>query len=175
MDGNSFYYWTEAGIMKMPIEGGSAEVIKANVVPDAKVSADAGHSNLNLSSDGRWLTEIETTTDAATRKVAHKIAFIDVVAKSGTPTKYIDPRADIGDFIAITPDGRAVVYNIRESGVDNIWMQPLDGSPGRRLTNFTSDRSSGFSFSPDGKSLAVIRSREGGDVFLLRDTRATSQ
>lgn len=29
MDGNSFYYWTEAGIMKMPIEGGSAELIKA--------------------------------------------------------------------------------------------------------------------------------------------------
>ena len=174
-DGSSFYYWTETGIMKMPTDGGSPELIKASVVSDAKISADAGHANLDLSPDGRWLTEIETTTDAATRKVAHKVAFLDVAAKSGTPAKYINPRDDIGDFMAVTPDGRAVVYNIRESGVDNIWMQPLDGSPGRRLTNFTSDRSSGFSFSPDGKSIAVIRSREGGDVFLLRDTRTASQ
>ena len=97
---------------------------QSRAVADAKVSADAGHSNLNLSPDGRWLTEIETTTDAATRKVTHKIAFIEVVGKSGTPAKYIDLRADIGDFIAITPDSKAVLYNIRESGVDNIWMQP---------------------------------------------------
>jgi serine/threonine protein kinase/Tol biopolymer transport system component len=174
-DGNWFYYWTETGIMKMPIEGGSAELIKASVLPDAKISADAGHANLNLSPDGRWLTEIETLTDAATLKVTHKVAFIDVTTKSGTPAKYINPRADIGDFIAVTPDGRAVAYNIRENGVDNVWMQPFDGSPGRRLTNFTSDSSRAFSFSPDGKSLAVIRGRTGGDVFLLRDTRTASQ
>src|SRR5262245_50852955 len=31
-----------------------------------------------------------------------------------------------------------VVYPIREKGIDNLWFQPLDGSTGRQLTNFTS-------------------------------------
>jgi hypothetical protein len=53
---------------------------------------------------------------------------------------------------AVAPDGKAVAYNIVENGAGNVWLQPLDGSPGRRLTNFTSDRSFTFQLSPDGKN-----------------------
>jgi Tol biopolymer transport system component len=66
----------------------------------------------------------------------HKIVFIELTTESETPAKYINLRADIGNLIAVTPDGRAVVYDIKEDGVDNVWMQPFDGSPCRRLTDF---------------------------------------
>ena len=87
----------------------------------------------------------------------------------------IVPRADISAPIAITPDGKAVAYTIVENGVGNVWAQPLDGSPGHRLTNFTSDQIRTFQFSPDGKSLAVVRFHVVSDVLLLRDTHTAAQ
>jgi eukaryotic-like serine/threonine-protein kinase len=77
--------------------------------------------------------------------------------------------------IAVTPDGNAVAYNIVENGVANVWEQPLDGSPGHRLTNFTSDQILTFQFLPDGKTLGVVRVNVVSDVVLLRDTRTASQ
>jgi Tol biopolymer transport system component len=68
-----------------------------------------------------------------------------------------------------------VAYTIVENGVANVWEQPLDGSPGHRMTNFTSDQIRVFQFSPDGKSIAIARSHVVSDVVLLRDTGTPSQ
>jgi hypothetical protein len=42
-----------------------------------------------------------------------------------------------------------------EHGVDNIWVQPLDGSKGRRITDFTSQQIQAFHC----KSLALTAYR----------------
>ncbi len=68
-----------------------------------------------------------------------------------------------------TPDGKTVAYVIRDQGVDNIWAQPLDGSPGHQITNFTSERIADFQWSPDGKTLAVARTHDTSDVVMLRE------
>jgi len=52
-------------------------------------------------------------------------------------------------------EGKAVAYPIRENEVDNIWVQPLDGSRGRQITNFDSEQILNFRWSPDGKSLCM--------------------
>jgi len=59
--------------------------------------------------------------------------------------------------------------------VGNIWLQPVDGSPGHRLTNFTADQIGTFQFSPDGKFVAVARAHTVADVVLLRDTHTAGQ
>lgn len=69
-----------------------------------------------------------------------------------------------------SPDGKSVVYIIREKGIGNLWMQPLDGSPGRQITKFTSDLITGFRWSPDRKTLAVMRTHNTSDVVVLRET-----
>jgi hypothetical protein len=56
---------------------------------------------------------------------------------------------------------------IRDKGVDNIFVQPLDGSPGHQVTKFPSDHILHFHWSPDGKTLAVARQHETSDVVLL--------
>ena len=57
-----------------------------------------------------------------------------------------------------------------EHGIDNLWLQPLDGSKGRQLTNFTSEEiGKTFHWSPDGSKLAVIRGHLDSDVVLIRD------
>jgi Tol biopolymer transport system component len=156
--------------MKMPIDGGSPELVKATALPNGFMVGA-----VNFSPDGRWMPEIETTADPATQTSTNKVALVDVNANSEASTKYLDARGDIARPIAVTPDGKAVAYTIVENGVGNVWEQPLDGSPGHRLTNFTSDRIRAFQFSTDGKSLAIARMHVVSDVVLLRDTRTASQ
>jgi Tol biopolymer transport system component len=53
--------------------------------------------------------------------------------------------------------------------VSNIFVQPVDGSPGRQVTNFTSDSINSFAWSHDGKTLAVVRVHNTSDIVLLHE------
>jgi Tol biopolymer transport system component len=85
----------------------------------------------------------------------------------------IEANPNITDGPRFTPDGRALVYTIRAGGVDNLWLQPLDGSAGRQITNFPSEFVSVMHWSPDGKTLAMLRVHTESDVILLRDSAST--
>ena len=61
------------------------------------------------------------------------------------------------------------------NGVENLWLQPLDGSAGRQITNFPAEFIATYHLSPDGKSMAMIREHTDSDVVLLHDTGANSQ
>jgi hypothetical protein len=63
-----------------------------------------------------------------------------------------------------------VVYAVREKGVGNLWVQPLDGAAPHQLTHFKSDRIAKFLFSKDGTKLAIERGHNESDAVLLRDT-----
>jgi Tol biopolymer transport system component len=67
-----------------------------------------------------------------------------------------------------TPDGRGLAY-VDAAGT-NIWIQPLDGTPPRRLTQFDDQIITSFAWSPDGTQLAIVRARETSDLVLLRGT-----
>jgi eukaryotic-like serine/threonine-protein kinase len=49
----------------------------------------------------------------------------------------------------------------------NIWVQPLDGSPGRQIASFPSDTIFEFHWSPDSKRLAVVRGDVESNVVLF--------
>ncbi len=172
MDGKSAYYFDGGSfrLMREPIDGGSSELVEGSAIPNGYV-----WGGLNFSPDGKWIPEIAAISDPATHSAENKIALVDVNAKSAASTRFLVPRPDFAEPFSFTPDGTAVTYNIVEDGVGNVWAQPLDGSPGHRLTNFTSDRIKTFRFSPDGKSLAVAREHIVSDVVLLRDTTASSR
>jgi eukaryotic-like serine/threonine-protein kinase len=166
-DGSSFYFVDQATvrIMKMPIGGGSPEWVKASAVPNGIISGA-----MNFSPDGKWMPEILTSVDPSTQVTAHKIVLIDADANLDAPAKYLGVRGDVWRFIGFLPDGKALAYTVVENGVGNIWAQPLDGSKGHMLTNFTSDQINAFQFSPDGKTHAVARSHVISDVVLLHDS-----
>ncbi len=79
-------------------------------------------------------------------------------------------RPDQGN-IRYSPDGKAIVYPVREGGVDNLWSQPLDGSPGKQITNFKSEQIREFHWSFDGSKLGLIRGHNDSDVVLIRDSQ----
>ena len=61
-----------------------------------------------------------------------------------------------------------MAYRVVDNGTDNIWMQPVDGSQGHPVTHFTDDHVRDYAWSPDGKTLAVVRFHAVSDVILLR-------
>jgi len=78
----------------------------------------------------------------------------------------LGPDARVAGAVVFTPDGRAVAYPILENGVSNVFVQPLDGSPGRQITNF---KSGTF------RTLAVIREVSQSEVLLREVSEAGSQ
>jgi eukaryotic-like serine/threonine-protein kinase len=98
---------------------------------------------------------------------------LDSAAKVPPTLKMLDSRfagsQQFSSRIQMMPGGKAVLYNINENGVDNLWVEPLDGSPGHLLTHFPSETISDFRWSPDGKTLAIIRQHDDADVVLLKE------
>jgi hypothetical protein len=94
------------------------------------------------------------------------------------PARLVDferPRAEyavaFGDGpILFRRDGTGIIYPVRDGQTDNLWLQHLDGSPGKQLTDFKSEFIRDFDYSYDGKQLAVIRGHRESDVVLIRDS-----
>jgi eukaryotic-like serine/threonine-protein kinase len=98
-----------------------------------------------------------------------KIALFDL--GSSSPPRMLEAPRCSGWDVQFLPDGKSIAYAIRENGVDNVWVQSLDGSAGHQITDFKSEQIWSFSLSPDGKSLAVLRGHFDSDVVLLQETK----
>ena len=153
-------------IKRVPVAGGTPEVLQKSVIPNSLI-VQAYY--LDRSPDGAQLALLITTGDPSAP--AHKIALIPTDPSSPAPVRYIDPNPAVADGARFTPDGKSLVYPITVAGVDNLWLQPLDGSAGRQVTDLKSDQIIGVQWSPDGKKLAVLQRRLDADVVLLRESK----
>jgi Tol biopolymer transport system component len=131
-------------------------------VPNAILAAN----RFDLSRDGKQLAFLTSEANPATKVVTQKVSVLDL--GSGKPARLLAPDPRISGGPLFTPDGKAVAYPILEKGVENVWLQPLDGSPGHQLTHFTTERIAQFAWSPDGKRLAILRSHTNSNIVLLR-------
>jgi Tol biopolymer transport system component len=150
---------------------------KPAIIPGTAISNGIVSSHdLGVSPDGKYLACIVTLTptNGATSGV-QKIALVPLDAGAEPQTRMIDPDPRVKGHLSFTSDGKALIYSVLENGVENLWMQPLDGSPGRQITNFTSEVIDAVHLSPDGKSIGMIRSQTESDVVLLNDTGAGAQ
>jgi len=68
------------------------------------------------------------------------------------------------------PDGKSIVYIVREKGVDNLWTQTLDGKDRKALTAFGKDLIFRYAYSKDGKQIAIEHGNFETDAFLFHDT-----
>jgi serine/threonine protein kinase len=155
-DGKWVYYVDNGDkrlVKRISINGGSPETI---------VHKDVFY--FSLSPDGKSVASVEL------RELDHKLVLRLDSTEGGQMTYHdLDQRALPGQ-IAFTPDGKAVVYMVREKGVENLWLQPLDGGPYKQLTHFNKDQIFRFVFSPDGTKLALERGAQESDAVLFHDT-----
>ena len=162
-DGKWIYYQTFPAIqmMRVAASGGNGEVVPGSAVPNA-IGAAPGYE---FSRDGRTLAFLVSRVAPEPKQY---VALLDVsVEPPQSRLVEADPR--ITGEAGFTPDGKALVYAISENGMQNLWMQPLDGSKGRQITNFQKDGIQRFEFSPDGKTLGVMMQHGESDVVLFKD------
>ncbi len=155
-DGKWMYYLDlgeKTGVIKrVSLEGGQPETL-----------LESESTLFSLSPDDKTIL----TDDV--RDADHKVVLtLHTIGSKESRSIDADPRALPGHVF--TPDGKGVAYIVREKGVDNIWIQPLDGSPNRQLTHFTAESISSFAFSLDGSKIAFGRGHLESDAILLRDT-----
>jgi eukaryotic-like serine/threonine-protein kinase len=98
-----------------------------------------------------------------------KIALLDVATLRSPRMLDANPRISKG--VQFTPDGKSVAYPVKENGVDNVWVQPIDGEPGHQITHFNSEQILSFHWSPDGKKLGILRGHTDSDVVLLQESK----
>jgi serine/threonine protein kinase/Tol biopolymer transport system component/Tfp pilus assembly protein PilF len=66
-----------------------------------------------------------------------------------------------------SPSGKGITFLDGRGGASNIWLQPVDGSPARPLTSFTSGQIYSFDWSRDGR-LVYSRGMSVSDAVLIR-------
>jgi Tol biopolymer transport system component len=144
---------TGAQVWRVSVEGGEAMPLtesraqKPDVSPDGKLIAYYTLDSASASSP--W---IFGTMPFDGGKMLKRFSF--------------GPRA--GErIVRWVPGGWGLAYLESAGGASNIWVQPLDGSPPRQLSDFKDKRIDCFDWSPDGRWLAAIRGTETSDVVLI--------
>jgi Tol biopolymer transport system component len=165
-DGTQVYYLDQASAMRVPIDGGKSEALPGGVIPNTFAAQAAA-----LSPEGTAFVYRVEIADAAHQAATSKLALLNVQGNRSTPPRLLDPDPRIEGSLSFTPDGKGLVYPIHENGVANLWVQPLDGSPGHEITHFKSGRVGEFHWSPDGSKLAVQHEEETADAVLLHDIK----
>ena len=156
-DSRWVYYMDNAAgrMMKVSIDGGTPQ----------KVTDMAVSGLFDISPDGS--TVVFSTIDHAN---GHEERLVLLDATTGQLRKTMKFERDrIVFFVRFSRNGKSVVYPVRENGVDNLWQQSLDGSPGKQLTSFKAEHIWDYHWSPDGGKLALVRGHNDSDVVLLRD------
>ena len=142
-------------LMKVPIDGGTPQSATQSFVEFGGL--------YDFAPDGKTL--VLGTYDFKVQRP--NISLLSTDSGQVLRTFEYDPRHS--GQLRFSPDGKAIVYPIREKGVDNLWLQPLDGGPGRQLTNFDSLKIYSYQWSLDGKRLALVRGDSPSDVVLIQD------
>ncbi len=148
-------------ISRVPLDGSGTPEAMFDQPPNRYFSG-----GLVISPDGKMLA-------AAVMKPAAGVDIALYEIGTSYPPRILDASiysSGISDLQS-THDGSSVAYIKRQDGVDNLWVNRLDGSAAYPITDFKADEIWGFSFSPDGKRLAVVRGHPESDVVLLHETK----
>jgi eukaryotic-like serine/threonine-protein kinase len=152
---------------RIPVDGG--------VVP--QMTDLAVFSRITISPDGKSAAFDTFRSNDPKEKIV--LVTLSSEQDSSQPPRFLDyerPRAEFLLGADVAPvvfalDGKGIVYPVRNGNTDNLWLQHLDGSPGKQITDFKSELIRDFDYSFDSKQLAVIRGHRESDVVLLQESK----
>jgi serine/threonine protein kinase/Tol biopolymer transport system component len=138
-------------IWKAPAEGGEGVEITKNLSFFAKISPD-GKSFVCRYNDEKPGGSF------------YKLAVLPI--DGGAPVKIFDLQIELFEW---TADGKGILYIDNKSGVSNLWLQPMDGSAAKQVSQFQTDQIFSFALSRDGKQIIFSRGNETIDGVLIKD------
>jgi eukaryotic-like serine/threonine-protein kinase len=165
-DGKWAYYQGRGttAVLRVALDGtGKPDPVQASVVPNSFFVG-----SMAFSADDKTLAYLVEVVNGTTIQAGQeKLALLDM---GSSAPRLVDVDQHItSNGLHFTPDGKGIAYPVRNNGIDNIVIQPLDGSPRKQITTFSSEHITTFNWSPDGKNLGVLRSHSESDVVLLQE------
>jgi hypothetical protein len=148
-------------LMRVPINGGKPEKLTD------RIDTGPAASPFDVSADSRYV--VMALTEPASSDYKQKLVIQDLITGKEVATPKLRPSYSA--LPRFTPDARAIVYPARNGTADNLWLEPLDGSPGKWLTDFKDETIYDFHWSTDGGKLAIIRGHVDSDVVLIQDSQ----
>jgi Tol biopolymer transport system component len=143
-------------LLKLPVKGGKEIVLSTEFYILGSAISPDGKLIVYVSEDQQNPPEIRLNL---------------IPSEGGSPIKsfVMESKAFPNGRIHWTPNGDGVAYIPFENGIGNIYVQPIDGSKPRQLTNFPAKYIASFAWSMDGKSIAYSRCDYSWDVVLIQD------
>jgi len=141
-------------IWKISIEGGSPSLLSDKAARHPVFSPDGNLIACYLREEG----------------AAWELAVLPVAG--GQPVKTFSIPATVADQWVgprWTTDSKAITYVLTKGGISNIWNQPISGEAATQRTNFDQDQIFAFTWSPDGKNLALVRGVNAKSVILMKE------
>jgi serine/threonine protein kinase len=159
-DGKWVYYSDQSSrkLIRAPLDGGKAE--RLSELPE--------RDPFDISPDGKLAA---FTTFASSSNPKRQLALVPVDAPQNTKLLDLQPTITTYGAVRFSHDGKAVVYPFPDKDADNLWLQPLDGSAGKKITNFKSEQITDFHWSFDGSKLGMVRGHTDSDVVLLQESK----
>src|SRR5262249_2626244 len=133
-----------------------------------EVVAQRAANGASLSPDDKRIAFFQFSGDTSVHKVSIVIKNLD-----GSGSIEV-PSTAIVDSPGWAPDGKGLVVTKRTGSGSNLFYQPLDGGAATQLTHFDSEPLwvQAHSFSPDGKQVAITRSRvNDSDLVMFKNFR----
>jgi Tol biopolymer transport system component len=153
-DGRAVIFGSDGRLWKVSIDGGRPVRITGFDAMGPAISPDGTRIAFILRTDF-------TIGDA-----------IGVLPLEGGPVARF-PAVALHSFSCVrwTADGTGLLHNAGVNDRVNLWLQPLDGTPPRRITNLDDDYLLRFDVSPDGKHLMAVRGVLSRDAVLIENFR----
>jgi serine/threonine protein kinase len=162
-DGDWLVYCSEGGAL--------SRVVRSNLNGDkVQIVSDTTYPSFEsrISPDERWIAYYMYNEPRG------KVEIIITPSDGRAPNRVIDvPQTPDAGFSTLrwTPDGSSILFQLMQDGASNVWEQPLDGRVARQVTTFPDMDINDFSMSPDGKTLAICRSKSTSDVVFIEGFR----
>ena len=144
-------------IMRVPIEGGEPQAL-----------TDYHSTEPRYSRDGtRFACFVPNEKTQEWTRIA-------IVPADGGPTvKVFDVPTNVnsGRGPIWTPDDKGITVVVAPGELQNLWLQPVDGGPGKMMTNFGLPGVARREYSRDGKRIAIVRGEGFGNAIMITDFR----
>jgi TolB protein len=140
-------------IWKVPVAGGSAVQLTRSLTTHPTLSPKTG--------------DIACWYSTSVEKPNWQLAIFPPEGGEPIRTFALAPTVVPDSNIRWAPSGTGITFLDGRGGASNIWLQPVDGSPARPLTSFTSGQIYSFDWSLDGR-LIYSRGMSVSDVVLIR-------
>ena len=144
-------------IWRVPVDGGEPQQL-----------TDYAALETDVSRDGKYIACFFVDEQANKKWRLAVIPF-----DGGKPIKTFDvPQTVAIDCSPLwTPDGKGITYIDWLSDVSDLWVQPIDGSAPKRLTDQKQGQIIRREWTRDGKGVAIVRGSETSDAVMITDFR----